>query len=172
MSAPRLETERLVLREFRAEDYEPMAAFWADEEATRFLGGTVPHYRAFSIVSSFVGHWQLYGLGQWAVEDKASGALAGFLGYINPPDWPEPEIGWTIFPAFQGKGYASEGALAARAEIVRLGGPDRLVSYIDPENRPSIRVAEKLGAVREREVELRGGKVFAWRHPAVREEAA
>jgi RimJ/RimL family protein N-acetyltransferase len=172
MIAPRLETERLVLRGFCVADVEPMAAFFADEDATRFIGGTEPHYRAASIVSSFVGHWQLYGQGQWAVEDKASGKLAGFLGYINPPDWPEPEIGWTIFPAYQGRGYAPEGARVARAEIARLGGPNRLVSYIDPANQPSVRVAEKLGAVRERKIGLRDMKVFVWRHPAVEKEAA
>jgi hypothetical protein len=79
------------------------------------------------------------------VEEKASRAMAGYTGYLNPPDWPFPEIGWSVFPAFQKRGYATEAAIAARAAIARLGGPDRLVSYIDPENGASIRVAEKLG---------------------------
>lgn len=165
MSTPRLETERLVLRGFRADDLAPVANFFADPEATRFVGGVATGPRAHTILSAFAGHWALFGLGQWAVEEKASGELAGFVGYINPPDWPEPEIGWTIFPAFQKRGYASEASRAARSEIARLGGPVRIVSYIDPANRASVRVAEKLEAVVESEVMLRGEKLVVWRHP-------
>jgi RimJ/RimL family protein N-acetyltransferase len=165
MTTPRLETERLVLRGFRADDLSPVADFFADPEATRFVGGVASRPRAHTILSAFAGHWALFGLGQWAVEEKASGTLAGFVGHINPPDWPEPEIGWTIFPAFQKRGYASEASRAARAGIARLGGPARIVSYIDPANKPSIRVAEKLDAVAESEVTLRGEKLMVWRHP-------
>jgi len=165
MMPPRLDTERLVLRGFRADDLAPVSAFFADPEATRFVGGVASAPRAHTILSAFAGHWALFGLGQWAVEEKASGALAGFVGHIDPPDWPEPEIGWTIFPAFQRRGYASEASRAARAEITRLGGPARIVSYIDRANAPSIRVAEKLGAAAEGEVTLRGERLMVWRHP-------
>lgn len=165
MTPPRLETERLILRGFRAADLDPFAAFFADPEATRFVGGVATLPRAHTILSAFAGHWVLFGLGQWAVEEKRSGALAGFVGHIDPPDWPEPEIGWTIFPAFQRRGYASEASRAARAEIARLGGPSRLVSYIDPDNLASIRVAEKLGAEPAGDVTLRGQRVVIWRHP-------
>lgn len=165
MTAPRLDTERLVLRAFRADDFPAFADFFADEDATRFIGGVASLPRAHTILSALAGHWALFGLGQWAVEEKQSGAFAGFVGHINPPDWPEPEIGWTIFPAFQKLGYASEASLAARSEIARLGGPSRLASYIDPANRASIRVAEKLGAEPEGPVILRGEQLVVWRHP-------
>lgn len=104
---PELTTERLVLRGFRSADLDPVAEFFSDAEATRFVGGTVAKPRAHTILSAFAGHWALFGLGQWAVEEKTSGSLVGFVGHINPPDWPEPEIGWTIFPAFQGNGYST-----------------------------------------------------------------
>jgi RimJ/RimL family protein N-acetyltransferase len=167
MTPPRLETERLILRGFRADDFPAVVEFFADEEATRFVGGMATPPRVHTILSAFAGHWVLFGLGQWAVEEKQSGALAGFVGHIDPPDWPEPEIGWTIFPAFQRRGYASEASRAARAEIARLGGPTRLVSYIDPANRASVRVAEKLDAVPEGGVALRGQQFVVWRHPDV-----
>lgn len=164
---PRLETERLVLRPFMAGDFEPMAEFFADEVATRFVGGVKTRERSHAILSSFAGEWLLYGRGQWAVEEKAGGAFAGFVGHINPPDWPEPEIGWTIFPAFQKRGFATEAARAARTELVRLGAPERLVSYIDLQNTASVRVAEKLGAAPEEPVMLRGGEMLVYRHPVV-----
>ena len=161
-----LETDRLCLRGFRSGDLEAMAGFFADPEATRFVGGTVSRPRAHTILSAFAGHWVLFGLGQWAVEDRATGAFCGFVGHINPPDWPEPEIGWTIFPAHQGKGFATEAALAARAAIARLGGSRRLVSFVAPDNTPSRRVAEKLGAAVEREIVLRDENLLVYRHPA------
>ncbi|MBN9036519.1 MAG: GNAT family N-acetyltransferase [Rhizobiales bacterium] len=167
MIAPRLETERLVLRGFAPADFPAMAAFFADPVATRFVGGVKSPERAHAILSAFAGEWVLYGLGQWAVEEREGGGLAGFVGYINPPDWPEPEIGWTTFPAYQKRGYASEASRAARAEIVRRGGPARIVSYIDADNRASIRVAEKLGARPESEVGLRGERLVVWRHPEI-----
>ena len=170
MTAPRLETERLVLRGFARADLDAFAGFFADEAATRFVGGTMTRPRAHTVMSAFVGQWELYGLGQWAVEARAGGGLAGFVGYINPPDWPEPEIGWTVLPAFQGRGYATEASHAARAEIARRGGPARLVSYIDPANAPSIRVAEKLGARRDGKADLRGEAVDVWRHPQLTRE--
>jgi RimJ/RimL family protein N-acetyltransferase len=163
---PVVETQRLRLRGFRADDLEAVTAFFADPEATRFVGGTVQRPRAHTILSAFAGHWALFGLGQWAVEEKAAGSFCGFVGNINPPDWPEPEIGWSIVPAYQGKGFATEAALAARAAIARLGGSRRLVSFVAPENAPSRRVAEKLGAAVEREIVLRDERLLVYRHPA------
>jgi RimJ/RimL family protein N-acetyltransferase len=170
LSTPVIETERLVLRGFTRADFDAFAGFFADDVATRFVGGTMPRPRAHTVMSAFAGQWELYGLGQWAVEPKEGGGLAGFVGYINPPDWPEPELGWTILPAFQGRGYATESSRAARAEMVRLGAPVRLVSYIDPDNAPSVRVAEKLGAQRGGMIDLRGMHVDVWRHPELTRE--
>ncbi len=165
MIAPVIKTDRLVLRGFQLDDLGPLTAFFADEAATRFIGGTRTPVQVHALLSAFVGHWQLDRLGFWAIEEQG-GALVGYTGYLNPPDWPEPEIGWNVFPAFQGRGYATEAARASRTAITRLGGPDRLVSYIDPDNAASIRVAEKLGAVADRRIELRGGLAVVWRHPS------
>lgn len=170
MSTPVVQTERLVLRGFTRADFDAFAGFFADEQATRFVGGTLARPRAHTVMSAFAGQWELYGLGQWAVESKDGGGLAGFVGYINPPDWPEPEIGWTMLPAFHNRGYATEASRAARAEIVRLGGPRKLVSYIDPANGPSIRVAEKLDARKDGKADLRGMIVDVWRHPELARE--
>lgn len=167
MTAPVIETTRLRLRGFVAGDLPAMTAFFADEAATQFIGGVRSAIETHRLMSAFAGEWALYGLGLWAIEEKASRALAGYTGYLNPPDWPFPEIGWTVFPAFQKRGYASEAAVAARAEIARLGGPERLVSYIDPHNLASRRVAEKLGAEPGERIDLRGGAADVWRHPHI-----
>ena len=59
MDGPVLQTERLILRPTRAEDFEPWAAFMADEAATRFIGGAQPRataWRGFlSMVAGKVG---------------------------------------------------------------------------------------------------------------------
>ena len=165
MIAPKVQTERLLLRGFETRDLPALTDFFTDRKATRYIGGAMSAESIYMLLCAFVGHWVLYGLGLWAIEEKKSGALAGYTGYINPRDWPFPEIGWSIFPMFQSRGYATEAALAARDEIARLGGPRRLVSYIDPQNAPSRRVAEKLGAVPGETIGLRGGRVTVWRHP-------
>ncbi len=167
MIAPKFETERLVLRGFETRDLAPLTEFFTNPEATRFIGGVRKAEEVYDQLSAYVGHWALYGLSLWAIEEKASGALAGFTGYLNPPDWPFPEIGWSVFPAFQNKGYATEAARAARVGIVRLGGPAELVSYIDPENAASRRVAEKLGAQAGEMIGLRAGNAMVWRHPRI-----
>ena len=66
----------------------------------------------------------------------------------------------------QGNGYATEAALEARREGLDLAGVDTLVSYIHPDNEPSKRVAEKLGAHCESIIDLLDyGPHCVYRHP-------
>jgi RimJ/RimL family protein N-acetyltransferase len=67
----------------------------------------------------------------------------------RPPEYPERELGWVILEGFEGKGYAFEAAKLARAYAFETLKFETLVSYIDPDNARSIRLAEKLGAVRD-----------------------
>lgn len=109
-----------------------------------------------------VGHWELLGFGHWAVEEKSSGKFAGRLGFLNPAGWPGFEIGWTLGHEFQGKGYATEGAKRALQYAFEELDKDHVISLIDPQNKASIRVAERLGEKLEGETELMGRNVLIY----------
>ena len=148
MSAiPLLETERLILRGWNEDsDFEPYAAITADEQVMRYLGGK-PYTptEAWRHMAMIVGHWQLRGYSHWAVEEKHGGEFVGRIGFFNPVGWPGFEIGWTLARSRWGRGYALEGARAALAWARDRLRADHVISCIHPENRNSIRVAEKLG---------------------------
>ncbi len=163
--APRLETERLVLRPQRMDDFPLFAAFFADERS-RFVGGPLSPARAWQGFASDTGSWALMGFGGWAVEESATGALAGQVALSAPPHFPEREVGWILMPGFEGRGYATEAARAARAFAYDSLGWTTAVSYIDPGNVSSIAVARRLGCTDDPEAEPLHPGDLVFRHPA------
>lgn len=164
LDIPVVETERLVLRGPRESDFDALAAFGASDRA-RFVGGPYPRFRSWGGFLATYGHWALRGYGMWIAEDRDSGAPAGRIGFIYNDGWDEPELGWHVFDGFEGRGLAHEAALAARRYGAAHFGLDGVISYIDPENRRSIALAERLGARREREGTLLDTPVHVYRHP-------
>ena len=158
---PTLQTKRLVLRAFRAEDIDAYAALCADPEVMRYIGPGVPLSRieAWRHMAMLVGHWQLRGFGTWAVEERGTGDFIGRVGLHLPEGWPDREIGWSIVRSHWGKGLAFEAADAALAHAFLTLGWPRIVSMIHPANAASIRLALRLGQRPDRELELQG-------HPA------
>jgi RimJ/RimL family protein N-acetyltransferase len=106
---PVLETERLILRPPLAEDFEPWAAFAADEEAARFLGGAQGRSGAWRALCTMAGAWTIRGFSMFSVIEKASGRWVGRLGPWQPEEWPGTEVGWGIVRDAWGRGYATEG---------------------------------------------------------------
>lgn len=143
---PTLHTERLVLRPPKREDLDGFAAFMADEEAARFLGGPVPRSTAWRAVMAFAGSWVLEGYAMFSVIERSSGRWVGRLGPWRPEGWPGPEVGWSIERGSWGKGYATEGATAAIDWAFEHLGWDEVVHTIGPANVASQAVARKLGA--------------------------
>lgn len=169
---PTLTTERLLLRRPRDEDFEALLELFSDPEVARFLGGAPPEReQCWRMLAFLLGHWALRGYGLFLVEERGSGALVGRVGLLHPEGYPGVELAWTIGRPFWGKGYASEAARAARVWAGSLGLPP-LISLIAPENRRSIRVAEKLGARIERRIERSGEPLDIWRHAPVRARSA
>ena len=144
---PKLETERLLLRQFRESDLDAYARITADPETMRYLGGDGPFDRdqAWRSIGYLLGHWEIRGYGLWAAEEKASGALVGRIGLYRPEGWPGLEVGWLVDRARWGEGLATEGARASLAHAFEALAAERVISVILPENAASIRVAEKLG---------------------------
>jgi RimJ/RimL family protein N-acetyltransferase len=163
---PVLETERLLLRGWRASDVEAAAPFFADENLTRYIGGGSPREDVWRRISSIAGHWVLRGHGLWALERKQDGKLIGWCGLLSPEGWPEPELGWSLFGEAHGQGFATEAALRARSHAYETLGWTTLISLIHPDNAPSIRVAQRLGASRESDFVIRGTQVGIYRHPS------
>jgi RimJ/RimL family protein N-acetyltransferase len=164
-AAPRLETERLVLRPHRMEDFAPFAAFYASE-AAGFIGGPMDARAAWKVFGADVGGWELLGFGGLAIEDKATGAFAGQVGLSKPPHFPEREIGWLLVAGFEGRGYATEAARAARAFAYGTLGWDTAVSYVDPYNHRSIAVCRRLGCTEDADAESLDPGDIVFRHPA------
>ena len=160
-----LGTDRLILRPWRNDDFEPFAAYQSDEELARFVGGACSRDVAWRRMAAIVGHWQLRGFGYWVLEERSTGAFAGAAGLWFPEGWPELEVGYWLFSGMQGKGYATEAATRARDFAFEDLGATSLVSYIHPDNGASIRVAERMGARREAAIELSThGPHLVYRH--------
>ncbi|MDZ4371939.1 MAG: GNAT family N-acetyltransferase [Phenylobacterium sp.] len=146
MQFPVLETERLILRAPEPQDFEPWAAFCADPEAARFLGGPQDRIGAWRIMSTMAGGWMSRGFSMFSVIEKASGLWVGRLGPWQPEGWPGTEVGWGLSRDAWGKGYATEGAAAAIDWAFSHLGWTEVIHTIEPENTPSQAVARRLGS--------------------------
>lgn len=163
MRIPVLTTPRLMLRGFEAGDWDAFADMNADPAVRRWLGGAVMSRQdTWSQMETILGQWALRGYGLFAVE--LGGRFIGRVGILHPADWTEPELAWIIAAPFQGNGLATEAAARVRDWAFNDFAPERLVSYIMPENTRSRRVAEKLGAVRDGRTVLRGFEPDVWVH--------
>ena len=165
-AAPRLETERLILRAWRQSDAEPFFAMMADPEVARFLSSTqAPMDRpdAWRTLSINIGHWALLGCGLFAVEEKAGGAFVGRVGAWRPEGRAEMELGWGLARAHQGKGFATEAARAAGDWMFDALQIPRISSFIHPDNASSQRLAQRLGMRAEGETLHAGMPHQIWR---------
>ena len=147
---PVLETKRLQLRSPKAEDYPDFKATFASYRS-RFMGGPLNAYEAWMLYAAEIGHWEIRGFGMWMVHLKETDETVGMAGGWFPARWPEREIAWIIWPSQAGKGYALEATDCVRRHVYRHMGWDTAVSYLDPMNLDSIRLAERLGAVKDKD---------------------
>ena len=163
---PVIETERLILRGPRVQDFEPLAAFYATGHS-RFVGGPLTPELAWRALAIETGHWTLRGFGRWAITRKDTGEWLGMTGLWHPEGFPEPELGWDLARHATGQGYATEAATAARAHAYDTLGWSTLISLVADGNDASGRVAERLGARPDgRFTHERFGPMNVWRHPA------
>jgi RimJ/RimL family protein N-acetyltransferase len=158
-----LETERLVLRPPRLEDFDDIFAMWSDVEVTRLItGAPFTREEAWARLLRGVGHWVLQGFGHWIVREKQSGKFVGEVGFVQyrrgvtPTFDDAPEAGWMLARAAQRQGYASEAVRAALqwADARWPGG--RTVCIISPENARSLDLARKFAYVEQGRVSYKG----------------
>jgi RimJ/RimL family protein N-acetyltransferase len=161
---PVLETERLTLRGPRESDIPALIDF-GKSPRSRFMGGTYDAYGAWRSVMAAVGHWALRGYGYWSVDRREDGVFLGRVGPILNPGDTVPELAWHLFDGFEGHGYMTEAARAARAHGREALGVAALVSFIDPVNLRSVALAQRLAAVPVGEVTDDGRVYQVWQHP-------
>jgi RimJ/RimL family protein N-acetyltransferase len=141
-----LETPRLVLRPTRREDFDAWAAFMADAESARFVGGVQARPVAWRGFLTMAGAWAIQGFAMFSVIEKASGRWIGRVGPWQPEGWPGTEVGWGIARDRWGLGYATEAATAAIDWAFAELGWTEVIHTIDLANAASQTVARKLGS--------------------------
>lgn len=171
--APRIETERLILRAWRKSDFRPYHAILQQPEVHRHFGpepmGVEECWRR---LMAAVGGWQLNGFGGWAVERKSDCKLVGTLSLftawrdLQPEFGEEPEMGWIFATETHGQGLAGEACRAALdwAEASLESTP--IWAIIAPENEASFRLAHKLGFERVSETFYHDDPTVVLRRPA------
>jgi RimJ/RimL family protein N-acetyltransferase len=167
---PILETPRLRLRAFNEQDLAAWATTMGDPEVVRYLGGT-PFARedTWRRILMSTGVWTVFGYGYWAVERKDGGDLIGQAGFadfkrdMQPSIEGVPEMGWIFAPHAHGQGYASEAVRAGLAWADEALKAPVIPAIIDPDNTPSIRVAERCGFAEREDATYRGAPILLFR---------
>lgn len=152
---PTLQTKRLVLRLPVITDFPAYRSFVTSPRA-RYVGGPHDAAKAWDWFCNDVAQWPLLGLG--GLTFTLNGKPIGQVAVCHGPIFPEPELGWFLFDAaHEGQGYATEAATALRDWALGPRGLPTVVSYIDPSNPASQRVAERLGGVLDLAAATPGG---------------
>jgi RimJ/RimL family protein N-acetyltransferase len=157
-SVPYLYTERLILREYRREDFDAFAAHVADPVSSAHLG-TADRHVAWRVFCSQAGLWLIDGAGWWAVEDKETGRVVGNVGAFFREQSNVIELGWNTYRACWGQGYANEAAAAAVKHVFETRREPKLRALIAAANESSLRVARRLGLRHEADTEIDGKAV-------------
>jgi len=152
VSAPTITTARLVLRPLREEDAPALFAYRSDPGVARFQGfvpRSVDDAAAFireqrSVPFDTPGTWS-----QLAVRLRECDRLIGDVGVRPTEDGRQAEIGFTIVPADQRHGYATEAVRGLLGHLFGVLGKHRVFASVDPENAPSIALLERVGFRRE-----------------------
>lgn len=150
----RLETERLIIRNWKESDRDLFYFINSDDTVMKFFPFRRDRKQSDELMDKLKGIITASGTGFTALEEKATGKPAGFCGLsvVNMPEiFTEKtiEIGWRLAPQFWGRGYATESAI----RLLQFGfedmGYDEIVSFAVHDNFPSLRVMQRIGMKRD-----------------------
>lgn len=151
--APTLETERLVLRAYQLEDFEAFAAYFASPRS-HFTDGPIARELAWDLYTAGAGRWVMAGHGAWTITRRGDDTSLGLVSLNTAISLPACELGWILWEGSERQGYAFEAACAARGFAFSALGMETLLSGIHHENSRSIKLAMRMGAVRDPSVAL------------------
>jgi ribosomal-protein-alanine N-acetyltransferase len=166
-----LETSRLRLRPFTASDHDAIHAIYADPEVMRYVGHGAHKTTAetFRALRGYAEALRTRGYGFVAVVERSSGVVIGDAG-LHPlaGQGPDIELGYTLARWAWGRGYATEAARALCDHAFAALGAPRVTAQVEPANRASRHVLEKVGmtVVGERVTYRRPHLVYAVQRPA------
>lgn len=152
------ETERLTMREMTQSDAEEVERMLGDPEVMLYFGKLFGRVQVEEWIARHIALYGQDGCGYWLAIDKASGEVVGQAGILRQQLEGETEfgLGYIFKHEWWRRGLASEAARACLDYAFDRLGKERVVITIRPENRPSRRVAERLGAHPERTVQYGG----------------
>jgi RimJ/RimL family protein N-acetyltransferase len=169
-SAPVLETERLVLREFVEADLDAHWAMLSDPVVMKHFGGALfGREESFRRLLGGIGLWKVQGVGLLAAERKSDGKLVGHVGLFDyhremePSIEGVPELGYIFAAEVHGQGLAREACDALLAWADDALDANETVAIISIGNDPSMKLAERLGSVRQPDAIFRNEPVSLWR---------
>jgi ribosomal-protein-alanine N-acetyltransferase len=155
-----LVTPRLWLRPFTGADHDAAHAVYVDPEVMRWVGHGA-HRTESETRSALRGYADALakrGYGFVAVIERATGELIGDAG-LHPLGGrgPDIELGYTLARAAWGRGYGTEIARALAEHAFDVLEAPRVVAQVEPDNRASRHVLEKLGMT-EQETRMAHGR--------------
>lgn len=139
-----METKRLIIRPFVAEDAEDLYAYLSREKVVRYE--PYPPFtqeQATEEAARRAGDQNFH-----AVVLKETGCVIGNL-YFSPGDFDAWELGYVFHDECWGKGYATEACRALLTEAFSKGKVRRVIAMCNPENTASWQLMERLGMCRE-----------------------
>lgn len=154
----RHETARLILRDWREDDWEP---FWLGTNTPavmRWLGGVCDEPKRMAAQQRLLSYEREHGHTFWVVERKSDGAILGFCGLKRCNQEGGPigmmEVGWRLREDAWGQGYAKEAAHASLALAFGRFGADEVVALTVNANAPSWGLMRRLGMRRREELDF------------------
>lgn len=148
-----IDTARLRLRLFCREDVVPFHAYRADPTVAKYQGWsdyTIEEAREFVERQSQQVPGRLGVGAQIAIEQRSSGAMIGDVFLYTPEDEAHrAQIGYTLQPKAQGRGYATEAVRALLHYVFETLEKNRVTAATDAENERSIALLERVGMRRE-----------------------
>lgn len=153
MIITQIETSRLVLRDWLPQDTKPFSDLNSDSEVMRYFPKKLTQEESEQFIKRIQDHWHTYSFGLWAAEVKSTNEFIGFIGLatatFEASFTPCIEIGWRLDKKFWRKGYASEGA----NKVLEYGFKNlklpEIFSFTSQLNVPSMKVMEKIGMIRD-----------------------
>ena len=101
-----------------------------------------------------IGHYESFGYGLFLVSLKDTEAPTGICGLIQREEFDDPDIGFAFLGRHREQGYANESSRAVLAHGFETLDLRRIIAIADPDNKPSIKLLEKLGFAYEKDVRM------------------
>lgn len=140
------QSNRLIIREFQANDANDLFELNADPEVLRFTGD--PPFDSIEEAKNFIeqyDQYQKYGYGRWAVIRKSDSAFLGWCGLKYHPETEETDLGFRLKRKYWNHGFATEAADICLQYGFENLGLEEIIGRAMPSNLASLRVLEKIG---------------------------